>query len=56
MCRQWADRSGFTAEVVETVNRGKGWGPFLAVNSQLDTKGSPTVMTDHIGFPAFSKD
>jgi hypothetical protein len=35
VCQRWAHSNGLEAVIVETFNRGRDWGPFLAVAQQI---------------------
>ena len=47
VCERWAESNSFDATVVETVNRGRDWGPFLAVAGEIGQSGWDTVLKLH---------
>ena len=47
VCRRWAARSDLSATIIETVNRGRDWGPFVAVAQELGLPSTRGVLKLH---------
>ena len=47
VCRRWAARNDFKVTIIETVNRGRDWGPFLAVTQELNGLGASAILKLH---------
>jgi len=47
VCRRWAARSDLSATILETVNRGRDWGPFVAVVQELGSPSTRAVLKLH---------
>ena len=47
VCRRWAARNDLKVTIIETVNRGRDWGPFLAVAKGLNAPDTSAILKLH---------
>lgn len=47
VCRRWAARNDLSTTIIETVNRGRDWGPFLAVAQEIDAPNAGAFLKLH---------
>lgn len=47
VCRRWAARNDLKVTIIETVNRGRDWGPFLAVAQEMNAPDASAILKLH---------